>query len=92
MLEYSCSPSATLSERNRHPTFSVCTSLNLAVPACAPSLATPFPQIFAVRSARVQAQHDIFESLVMIRSGGERRAKETAGLGAEARSRTPTSG
>jgi hypothetical protein len=55
-------------------------------------LATPFPQVFAVRSARVQAQHDIFASLIIIRAGGDRRAQGTLGLGAEARSRTPTRG
>jgi hypothetical protein len=54
------------------------------------SLATPFPQVFAVRSARVQAQHDIFASLIIIRAGGDRRAQGTVGLGAEARSRSPT--
>jgi hypothetical protein len=83
------------SERNRNPTCSICHRChrpNFAAPACAPSLATPFPQVFAVRSARVQAQHDIFASLIIIRAGGDRRAQGTVGLGAEARSRTPTRG
>jgi len=85
MLDYSSSPSATPSERNPNPTFSVSACPNFAV-------ATPFPQIFAARSARVQAQHAIFWSLIMIRPERKRREQETVGLGAEASARSPARG
>jgi hypothetical protein len=46
-----------------------------------------FSPSFAVRSARVQAQHGIFASLIIVRAGGDRRAQGTVGLGADAQSR-----